>query len=83
MNHRAAALGSRDPAPSGGILKTLALIGLGGAAAYLIWPWRSRAEQGDPVKAPPNDGDGNNKPTCACGRPLPSSLPSIGNEPSR
>jgi len=66
VNHRAAALGPRDPAPAkGSMLRTLALIGLGGAAAYLIWPWRSRQDpEGAGSAADP-------AATCACGRPLP------------
>ncbi len=93
MNHRAQALGPRDPAPAraGGILKTLTLIGLGGAAAYLIWPWKSRAEPGDI-----DEGDGRSTvasdgtTTCACGRTLsiaisPASSPGSGDKdaPSR
>ncbi len=91
MNHRAAALGPRDPAPArGSVLKTLALIGLGGAAAYLIWPWRSRVESDESNDAP-NDADdaalsvAGGASTCVCGRtlsiaisPTPSTLPSGG-----
>ncbi len=72
MNHRAAALGPRDPAPArGSVLKTLALIGLGGAAAYLIWPWRHRAEPDEPSDASDVTlSAAGRATTCVCGRTL-------------